>query len=293
MNANMAGAPSTPAQAKVRKYFHDVMTSRKLPSLPIVAAKALEMIEDPDVNARKLCRVLSDDVALATRILTVSRSPSYAQRNMPTTLLGAVQVLGFRTVRSFVVANAVHSLCNEGNQVSEKLWNHSLGVALAARILCEYTGIRDRDQAFLAGLLHDVGEMILLHGDPTGFVKLGHDVEQAHCQMIDKELEVYGFDHTVIGVTLLDAWNIDSQISRAVLNHHSDLSGDRNNALAELVSIADFLCFKADLGFFGELPTPPADILAKCGCADEESVRNTCQSIREAYDEESALFRPV
>jgi putative nucleotidyltransferase with HDIG domain len=196
-------------------------------------------------------------------------------------------------VRSFVVANAVHSLCNEGSQVSEKLWNHSLGVALAARMLCEYAGVRDRDQAFLAGLLHDVGEMILLHGDPTGFAKLGHDVEQVHGQMIDKEQEIYGFDHTVIGLTLLDAWNIDSHISRAVLNHHSDLGGDRNNALAELVSIADFLCFKAGLGFFSDLPTPPEEVLTRYRCGTQESIDATAQAIRQAYEEESALFTPA
>jgi len=293
MDANLARAPTTAAQAKVRKYFNEVMKSRKLPSLPVVAAKALEMIEDPDVNARKLCRVLSDDMALAAHILTVSRSPSYAQRNMPTSLLGAIQVLGFRTVRSFVVANAVHSLCVEGNQVSLKLWNHSLGVALAARMLCEHAGIRDRDHAFLAGMLHDVGEMILLHGDPVGFAKLVREVEQAHCQMIDKEQEVYGFDHTVIGLTLLDAWNIDSQIGRAVLNHHSDLSGDRNNALAELVSMADFLCFKAGLGFCSEPATPREELLAGYGCSTQESIEATVQAIRQAYNEESALFRPA
>jgi HD-like signal output (HDOD) protein len=170
------------------------------------------MIQDPDINAQKLCRVLSDDAALTARILSVSRSPYFAQRILPTNLISAVQVLGFQNLRNIVVANATHSLFVKGNLVSERLWDHSLAVALAMRILFQRAGIRNGDIAFLTGLLHDLGEVILLHGDPAGFAKLGEAVQRAQCQMADKEQEFYGFDHTLIGLTLLDSWNIDSQI---------------------------------------------------------------------------------
>lgn len=119
MGAAPVQSTSALARENVRKYFNDVVASHKLPSLPAVATKVLEMIQDPDIKAQKLCRILSDDAALAGRILAVSRSASYAQRNLPTTLLGAVQVLGFRTLRNVVTASATHSLCIRGNRVSE------------------------------------------------------------------------------------------------------------------------------------------------------------------------------
>jgi putative nucleotidyltransferase with HDIG domain len=293
MGATPVQSSNATAQASVRKYFNDIVASHKLPSLPVVASKVLEMIQDPDVKAQKLCRILSDDAALAGRILAVSRSAGYAQRKLPTTLLGAVQVLGFRTLRNVVVASATHSLCIKGNRVSETLWDHSLSVALAMRILCRRMRTQDEEQAFLAGLLHDVGETILLHGDPIGFQKLVAEVRQAGCQMIDKEQEAYGFDHTLIGLTLLDAWNIDSQIGRAVLNHHSDVTGDDTNQLAEMIAVADYLSCKADLGFFAEAPAPAAANLAKCGCDGDESLAETIAAIRSAFHEESALFRPL
>lgn len=111
----------------------------KLPSLPAVAGKVLQMIQDPDLNVQELSRILSDDAALAGRVLAVARSPYYAQRNLPTTLVGAVKVLGFRTLSDVVMATATHSLYIKGNEISEKLWNRSLGVALATRIFCGQT----------------------------------------------------------------------------------------------------------------------------------------------------------
>lgn len=293
MGATSVQSANASAQASVRKYFNDIVASHKLPSLPVVASKVLEMIQDPDVKAQKLCRILSDDTALAGRILAVSRSASYAQRNLPKTLLGAVQVLGFRTLRNVVVASATHSLCIRGNGVSEALWNHSLSVALAMRLLCRRLCAQDEEQAFLAGLLHDVGETILLHGDPIGFAKLAAEVQRAGCRMIDKEQEAYGFDHTLIGLSLLDAWNIDSQIGRAVLNHHSDVTGDDANQMAEMIAVADYLSWKANLGFFAEASAPLVATMAKFDCDGDESLEEMVQAVRSAFQEEAALFRPA
>ena len=289
---NTAENQGATAPESVRKYLRDVLDGHQLPSLPVVVGKVLEMIQDPDINAQKLCRVLSDDAALTARVLSVSRSPYFAQRILPTNLISAVQVLGFQNLRNIVVTNATHSLFVKGNPVSEKLWNHSLAVALAMRILFQRAGIRTVDLAFLAGLMHDMGEMIMVHGDPFGFAELGEAVEQAQCQMMDKEQEFYGFDHTLIGLTLLDSWNIDSQIGRAVLNHHSDVTGDSANELAAMLAVADYLCCKAGLGFFATPPMPTADLLAKCGCDKDEGMGDVVQTIREAYNEESALFKP-
>jgi putative nucleotidyltransferase with HDIG domain len=288
---NLVDNGASSAKDRVRKYFREVVDNHKLPSLPVVAGKVLEMIRDTDVSTQKLCRVLSDDAALAAKVLAASRSPHFAQRTLPTNLVAAVQVLGFQNLTNLIVANATHSLCLKGNATSEKLWNHSLAVALATRILSQRAGFKNTEQAFLAGLLHDVGEMILVHGDANGFAKLGAEVQETNCSMMDKEQEFYGFDHTLIGLTLLDSWNIDGQIGQAVLNHHSDLGGDNTNYLAATVALADYFCAKVDLGLFAMPPEPQAPRLAIYGCDSAETTAETLQTIRQAYDNESALFR--
>lgn len=289
----MVSSMSTAGQENVRNYFRYVVDNHKLPSLPVVAGKVLEMIQNPDLNVQKLCRVLSDDTALSGRVLAVARSPYYAQRNVPTTLVGAVQVLGFRTLSNVVVASATHSLCIKGNKVSERLWNHSLAVALATRIVCKRAGLRNEEQAFLAGLMHDVGEMILVHGDARGFEELVKEVAKGQCQIIAKEQEVYGFDHTLIGVTLLDAWNIDSQIREAVLRHHAYDAADDSHSMAANLRCADYLCSKADLGFFSVLPPPDAKAMSAVRCEREDEIADVVGQIRQAYEQESALFRPL
>ena len=286
-----SGVGSSP-QDRVRKYFRDVVEKQKLPALPMVAGKVLQMIQDPDLNVQKLCRVLSDDAALAGRVLVVSRSPAYAQRNVPTSLVGAVQVLGFRTLNNVVVASATHSLCLKGNKTSERLWNHSLAVALTMRLISRRFGFRDGEQAFLTGLMHDVGEMILVHGDPRGFEQLGADVQKSGCQMMDKEQDYYELDHTLIGMTLLDSWDLDPKISQAALNHHSDVVQDETNELAALLAVADYLTAKAELGLFAEPPEPSAEMLARVQCDSEVGLAGTIEAVRAAYAEESALFRP-
>ena len=280
--------PAASREEKVRDYYRKVLDSHKLPSLPVVASKVLEMIQDPDISVQKLCRVLADDAALSGRVLTISRSPQYAQRNLPTNLTAAVQVLGFRTLRGVVIAHATQSLCIKGNKTSERLWRHSLGVALAMRLLSKRAGLRDGDLGFLAGLMHDIGQMILIQGDPAAYAGIG--LSQASESIVDMEQAGYGLDHTMIGFTLLNSWNMDSDVVQAALNHHSEIPADGDNRLSALLTVANALCWKADLGFCLEPPAPSAEALALCGCADEESVNHRVAEIAAAYQNESALF---
>src|SRR5207253_1774327 len=142
MDSSAINNPETLPSENVEKYFRWITERCQLPSIPLLAGQILKMTQDPDLNVRELCRLLSDDTALTRRILAVARAPYYAQRTTPTTLVEAVNVLGFRTVSSVVVASAASSLCIKGNRISEKLWAHSLGVALGTRVLFKRAGLR-------------------------------------------------------------------------------------------------------------------------------------------------------
>jgi putative nucleotidyltransferase with HDIG domain len=227
---------------------------------------------------------------LASRALSMSRSPRYAQRFQPQSVHQAILVLGLQTLRNIVIASAAESFLARKNKISEKLWVHSLAAALAARIVAKRVHYVDPELAFLAGLLHDVGEMVLFNSDPRGFERIVEDVQQSNASIVRKEVELYGFDHAAVGVALLDFWNIDEQVSEALLIHHK---GAANSAgtLASIIDMSDLLCSHADFGFFGELPDPGGEMLRHCGCADEESLAPLTQELREAFDQESLLFR--
>lgn len=293
MNPAIRSSEEEAGRAKAHEYFRAVMERHKLPSLLLVTNKVLHMLKDPDVNLRRLCRLLSDDAALATRVLALSRSPYYAQRNLPRNLLEAVPVLGLKTLRGTVLASATQSLMTRENKISEKLWNHSLAVALAARILARRADGPDPDDAFLAGLLHDIGQMVFAYGDPRGFGKIAEDLDQTHRSLNLREEKAYGVDHTLIGVTLLEIWNMEGSIGNAVLNHHDCSYVDSPTALMTIVSVADFLSPKTGLGGIGSLPLPPESVLRAFDCADEAGMENLLGEIQKSFDEEMALFRTV
>jgi hypothetical protein len=127
-----------PPPDNVLKYFRAVGEPSELPLLPSVAGQVLKMVNDPDFNARELCRVLSNDDALAGRIfsgipLALIR-PAHAAEDST----GSDYRFEIRDRNCVVLATAGHTLCVKGNKISEKLWNHSVGVALATRILCNW-----------------------------------------------------------------------------------------------------------------------------------------------------------
>jgi putative nucleotidyltransferase with HDIG domain len=291
MNPAISSSEQETGRAKAHQYFRAVMERHKLPSLMLVTNKILHMLKDPDLSLRQLCRVLADDAALVTRVLALSRSPHYAQRNAPRNLLEAVPVLGLKTLRGIVLTSATQSLMVRGSKISEKLWNHSLAVALAARILAGRIDGLDGDDAFLAGLLHDIGQMVFAYGDPRGFAKIAEDLDQTHRSLNLHEEKIYGVDHTLIGVTLLEMWNIDGSIGSAVLNHHDCSYLDGPNTLITTLSLADFLCPKVGLGGIGTLPLPPEPVLTTFDCAEEAAMEGLLSEVQKAFDEEMALFR--
>ena len=277
-------------QENMRRRIQEVKERHKLPSPPALVSKVIHILKDPDFNVRELSRVISDDPSLASRALSLSRSPRYAQRFQPRTVHEAILVLGFQTVRNIVVATAAQSFMSRRSKITGKLWTHSVGAALAARILAKRTRCEDPEAAFLTGLLHDVGEMILFEGDPRGFELIVEEVQQSQESIVEKEVQLFTFDHAAVGVALLDYWNIDEQVSEAILTHH----GSEDNpvrSLAAIVDMADYLCARADLGFFGELPSASPEAFTAFDCADEETLNQLVQEVRDAFDQESLFFR--
>jgi putative nucleotidyltransferase with HDIG domain len=188
-------------------------------------------------------------------------------------------------------AASTQNLLLGSGKFAGKLWSHSLATALAARLLCRRAGVRDADQAFLAGLLHDVGEMILVHGDARGFEQMCLLDSDEKWSMVEKEKEMFGFDHAFIGRTLLDSWNIDGSICQAVLLHHEMEMGTEAQSLTAIIRMADYVCFQAKLGFFAEPSAPGGSVMAAFGCGSPESLEQFVQEVVQAYDEESSLFQ--
>lgn len=278
-------------QAGIREHFRQIIEGRQLPALPVVVTKVLGMLANPDLNMRVLCPVLSGDAALAARIIAISRSPYYGQRTLPTTLQAAVQVMGLRDLRNVIISVVTYGLFKSGGQVAETLWVHSLGVALASRILTFCLGRLNPEQAFLAGLLHDVGQMVFLQGDGEGYSRMARDARLNGTPIADAEQELYGFDHDLIGAKMLESWNIEEEIGKAVGAHHNHEQMTDAKSLPAVLIMADYLAFKAGLGFFTPAPLPAREILRSFGFENDEVLAQAVEEVRRAFGVESALVK--
>jgi hypothetical protein len=148
------------------------------------------------------------------------------------------------------------------------------------------------ETAFLAGLLHDIGQMVLLHGDGPGFKALAKKIQEEKSPVLTREKETYGSDHALIGVVLMDCWEFDSEVGGALMHHHDDAFVAREpSSLAALLRVADYFTGLAGFGFLSEpLPPPPEALMQWGGGGDETAVQELTERVRQAVDAEKSLY---
>ncbi len=286
-------AQKNASQEQIARYFREVSEQYKLPPLPSVVTQALGMLRDLNVDIDKLCRVLANDAAMVGRVLSLSRSPIYGLRNTPTTIKEAVPILGQKALRRILLTAGTQTLCIGHTGASAALWDHAMATSLAAEGFARKVRFPDPDLAFLAGIMHDIGQMVLLLSDANRFGRLREQAKlYPHEGMVTGwEQEAYGFDHTKIGAAVLYRWDIDSTVCSAVLAHHADVPSDDPVSLNTILWMADYITYTVDLGFLAEPPTPPQHILELYGCADEDMRSQVGEQLCQAFEEERTLLR--
>lgn len=218
----------------------------------------LSFIQDDTRNTAELARIVSADPGLSARLIRVSNSAYYGFPRRLSTVREAVLVLGFRQVRQIVLgANLIDTwrrttTCPGFN--IDTFWNHSLIVAMGAEAAARFSGSFQPEEAFTAGLLHDVGVLAMLVGGRDGLQDAMARVGAGE-SLHDAERSVFGFDHAELGGVLANSWNFPEQLVAAAADHHNPAAG----GLARLVAIADSLASANGLqpGFWtSNVPAP-------------------------------------
>ncbi len=241
-----------------------VMTTRDLPAMPQVAAKVLELASDPGTSAAQLQQVISDDQAMTGRILKIANSAMYSCSRRIRTLSEAIVMLGFNSIRSLVVTSAARNLYNTRKSrtgLKERLlWEHSIGCAIACRLLTAERAPALAEEAFLAGLMHDIGKLVLNLRVPERFDEVVQVVYNEGRPFHVTEAELLGFDHTQVGALLVNKWRLSPLLEEAILNHHNLEALTPANPLLLYLDLGNKMCRKMGIGFIDE---PELDIL---GC---------------------------
>ena len=219
-----------------------------LPTLPEIVVRLNELLENDATGAADIAGLLNDDPALAANMLRAANSAFYSGRwSAPLfSVRDAVARIGFREVRNLCLAMGVVNLFpDKGKTITHRaLWEHSLVTAIAARAISRHaSGSPDEDMCFVAGLLHEVGILILDQYFHRALADILHTVKSEGRPAGDVERELLGMDHAELGAELMGLWHMPEPVASSIRYHHVPEEADPAcRPVARVVAAADLVC---------------------------------------------------
>ena len=248
-----------------------------LASLPEVAMRISRMVDDPTSSAADIGREISNDAALTVRLLKIANSPAFGQHGKIATISRAITVLGVRQVRDLTVGlTAIRTFDGIGNELitMQSFWRHSVLCAVAAsQITARRNGGRG-ESPFIAGLLHDIGQLVL-------FSRAPQSARQALLMSVDAaddlalyacEREVMGFDHGAVGVALAKSWGLPVSLQECIEFHHEPSGAQAHPSEVATIHIANSVAVLAEIGSDDPADAPPllAEAMQRAKCEPQQ-----------------------
>lgn len=248
----------TPIALKIKRITESVIS---LPTLPTVVSKMIQLVDNPKTSASSLARLIYTDQALTARILKLANSAYYGFPREISTVNMAIVVLGFNTVKEMGLSLSVFEAFKGGNDGIfdiSRFWQHSIGCGSAARIIARRFRDEAAGEAFVTGLLHDIGKVILKQYMRAEFAEIIQTATLGVEQLDDIELRIAGATHAQIGSWLTEKWNLPRLITDAVGFHHSPWEAKNDPVMVAMVTVADYLCHLCRIGNSGRVnPVKP------------------------------------
>lgn len=214
---------------------------KEVPPLPVAVQKLLEVVGDKNSSAGDLTRVLETDPALTGKVLKLVNSSFYGFSGKVGTLTRAVVILGYSALRNLALGlSAFETLQKMGRGVdAEVFWDHAITCAAGAQALADQVGYSEKEEAFIAGLLHDVGFYIISIALPDKYTSY---VNSSIVRSLDTETEAFGLHHAEVGIRVLEQWRLPDPLCRVARFHHSEKQMlDADEPLLPIISLSNML----------------------------------------------------
>ncbi|RMH58518.1 MAG: HDOD domain-containing protein [Candidatus Hydrogenedentota bacterium] len=240
---------------EVRDFLKNV---EKLPTLPGIAMRIIEMANNPKSAADDLSRIIVSDQSLSAKVLRLVNSAYYGIRNRVSSVKQATVILGFNTIKSLALSTAIMDKFATTGVVEGfsrgEFWKHSLGVAITNRILARKTGMRkdEEETFFMAGLLHDIGKVILDQYFHEEFVRVLQHLNTYGGSFHSAEKEVNGLTHAEIGGLLASQWQLPEELIAAIRFHHAPQNRTEHVKYIAATHFADILVKTKGFGSGGD-----------------------------------------
>jgi len=221
-----------------------------LPTQATTAERVLRVAADPRSDARGLAGVIETDIALTARLLRLANSPYHGVPRQVANVSTAVVLLGFQAVRALAVSSAC-GLLDTHHEVPREFWRHSVAAAAACSVVAGRIGTPTAD-AFSAGLLHDLGAVLLHRSNPEKFARVRAGANGLASDLLAAELREFGRTHSQVGAEAAEAWAFPKAFVEAISSHHG--VDEPRNALGRVVRVGEALALEIE-----QLPGHPHD----------------------------------
>jgi putative nucleotidyltransferase with HDIG domain len=235
-----------------------IMDTKTLPTLPGVINKLNSLSDDDKSSVQEMARIVSSDQVLSARILRLANSPSYGFYRV-STISNAMILLGVNVVKSLALSSSIFEIM-EKNSVG--LWEHSLGVGVASNLIARKLGLPECEEISTAGLLHDIGKVIISLKCSEVEADIRHTVDNKHVYMREAEQEIIGTDHAEIGGWLAKSWFLPDKLSEPINCHHDVAASENHRMKTAVVHIADILIKASGFGDSGDRYVPQIQQIA-------------------------------
>lgn len=269
-------------------------------NLPAMSATMLEvskLLDDPTTNTAALSRMIGKDQGLSTKILSIANSPLYGLTRKVSTIDFAILIIGYQDIKNIVVAlTMVDSFKNKSDKYldQKEFWVHSMLAGTACKRVAEDLGFRIGSEAFVAGLLHDLGVPVMHKFFRNEFEAISEDVRNLSTPLLETERKYLGLDHQEIGNFLANKWHLPEHLSNCILNHHQPSLASENDVLISIVHLVDYMTQKLEIGTFYLDKGIELDksVLGTLGISTDEELNSFIESYRELFTNEvnSDLF---
>lgn len=237
-----------------------VKRSMEIPSLPLIFTRIDEAVNNPRSSLADIGKIISEDSSLIARLLQIVNSALYNFPSKIETISRAVTIVGTQQLRDLALATSVMKLFRgipENLLSMEDFWRHSIACGVAARVLASLRREANVERFFVAGILHDIGRLILFLECPDSVRPMLSRCKE-NCELLYiVESEEFGFDHAAAGRVALQNWKLPSSLEEIVACHHDPAAASRYPLETALIHIADILTHSLELGNSGERLVPP------------------------------------
>jgi HD-like signal output (HDOD) protein len=284
---------------EISEYKKVVKRIKSLPTLPQVFYKIVETIETPESSAMDVKNTIRNDLSISAKILKVANSALYGYTKEISDISKAIVILGLDMIKSIALSVSVFNTFPKINNFTrfdrELFWMHSLASAEAAVLIADKTGFAKKDQAFIIGLIHDIGKVVLDYYFSPEYKKVIAKTKEENCSIRDAEIQVLNFDHSMIGGWLGEQWLFPESILNSIKFHHQlNKVGDDYVKYAIIAHFADVLARTAKIGSGGDDNIPPiSDIVYKKTDFFPESIEQIVQQLNNKKDYIETFFKVI